>query len=210
MANRIMKYLIFIAFVFNGLFTTAALAQDRQEVVLTIKGVSSNDKLNHFNRAEELRQQGKYREAIEEYQKVLAPGELCGKESEAHYDIGICNIYIGKNDEAEHIFQEVIQTYPNNGETLAFSKYCLSWIDVQNRNYYPAIERLQQVLNAKIWTDPEFCSRAEFQIGRIYLAFINDYHKAQEVFDRVVIKYPNEKIMNHPFLDSAKKRLGMN
>ena len=125
-------------------------------------------------------------------------------------DIGICLIWLGKKDEAEAVFKEVISTYPNNGETVAYSKYCLSWIDVQRGNLHQAITRLQQTLDSRIWTDPEFCSRAEFQIGRIYQAFLHDYSKAQEVFERVVVKYPNEKIMDHPFLDGAKKRMGVN
>lgn len=127
-----------------------------------------------------------------------------------YYDIGICLIWLGKWDEAEAIFYEVIENYPNNGEAVAYSKYCLSWIDVQRGNLYAAIERLQQTLDSKIWTDPAFCSRAEFQIGRIYQSFLQDYEKAQEVFDRVVVKYPGGKIIDHPFLDGAKKRMGVN
>ena len=125
-------------------------------------------------------------------------------------DLKICLIWLGKWDEAEAIFKEVISTYPNNGEAVAYSKYCLSWIDVQRYNFDAAINRLQQTLDSKVWTDPEFCSRAEFQIGRIYQAFLQDHVKAQEVFDRVVVKYPGEKIMEHPFLDGAKKRMGVN
>jgi hypothetical protein len=93
---------------------------------------------------------------------------------------------------------------------VAYSKYCLSWIDVQRGNFDAAINRLQQTLNARIWTDAEFCARAEFQIGRIYQAFLQDHVKAQEVFDRIVVKYPGEKIMDHPFWDGAKKRMGVN
>ena len=207
MACRIIKYLILITLVLNGLIFTSILAQEKQEVVLTLKGVSSNEKMDHFNKAEELRLNGKYREAIKEYEKVLSPGEKCGKEYEAHYDIGICHIFIGKNDDAEAIFKKVIETYPNNGEAVAYSKYCLSWVDVQRENYYAAIDRIEKTLQAKTWMDSEFSSRAEFQIGRIYLAFLHDYKKAEYVFQAVLRKYPDSKITEHPFLQDAKSRM---
>jgi len=54
---------------------------------------------------------------------VILPGELCGKEAEAHYDIGICYAWLGKKDSAEVVFQQVIKAYADNAEALAYSQY---------------------------------------------------------------------------------------
>ena len=208
MNRRWIICLLLTLFVLCGLSSTTVFAQ--QEVIVTIKGSSSGDKLAHFELAEQLRNQNKFREAMAEYWKVLSPGELCGKEAEAHYDIGICYTWLGKKDDAEAIFQEVLQTYPNNAEVIAHTYYCLSWIDVQRCNFEAAINRLQETLNSRIWTDAEFCARAEFQIGRIYQAFLHDHEKAQEIFDRVLVNYPDAMIIEHPFFEGAKKRIGVN
>lgn len=189
---------------FWGLSGATLLAQNKQEIVVTITGISTGDKLIHFNKGEELRKQMKFYEAIEVYKQVIAPDEPCGKEAEAYYNIGICYTWMGKKDKAEAVFQEVLKTYPDDGEVIAYTKYGLSWIDVQRGNLYAAINRLQQTLDEKIYSDIEFCSRAQFEIGRIYLAFIHDYDRAEQAFRKVLEKYPNSKIAQHPFLEKVK------
>lgn len=194
-----------IGLVLHGLLVPALLGQNKQEVMVTIKGLSSADKSAHFYKGEELRNQMKFGDAIEEYKKVIGGGELCGKESEAYYDIGLCCLWLVKLDIAETIFRDVIDTYPYDREAVAYSKYCLSWIDVQKGRFRKAINRLQQVLAENLYPEKEFSARAQFQIGRIYLVFMHDYERAEEAFQRVLEKYPDSEITGHPFLQNLKR-----
>jgi len=143
----------------------------------------------------------KFREAIAEYQQVILPGDPCGKEAEAHYDIGLCYLWLMKLDTAVTVFHEVMKTYPDSNEVIAFSRYGLSWIDVQRGQFQQAIDRLQRTLDQNFYPDEEFCARAQFQIGRIYLVFLHDYDRAEQTFRKVMEQYPNAKIINHPFFD---------
>ncbi len=172
--------------------------------MVTIEPLSSSDKLLHFVKAETLRTNMKFREAIGEYRQVILPGEECGKEAEAHYDIGICYTWLGKKDSAEVIFQQVIKTYPDNMEVVAFSMYGLSWVDVQRGKFQPAIERLQQLLDRNVYPDKEFCARAQFEIGRIYLVFLHQAEQAEQAFRKVLANYPDAEVANHPFLAKLK------
>lgn len=187
---------------FLGFWSLSLLAQ--QQLVVTIEPLSSSDKLLHFAKAETLRTNMKFREAIGEYRQVILPGEICGKEAEAHYDIGICYTWLGKKDSAQVIFQQVIKTYPDNMEVVAFSRYGLSWVDVQRGKFQPAIERLQQLLDQTFYPDKEFCARAQFEIGRIYLVFLHQAEQAEQAFRKVLANYPDAEVANHPFLAKMK------
>jgi TolA-binding protein len=137
----------FITILFlNCLFIATPFAQDKQEIVVTINGISSGDKLTHFNNGESLRKQNKFFEAIEEYKQVISSGELCGKEAESHYNIGLCNTWFFELDKAEIVFHEVIKNYPDDDLATGNSEFCLAWIDVQKGNYNSAIDRLQNTL----------------------------------------------------------------
>lgn len=193
---------IMLTLLFLGFWSVSLMAQ--QELVLTIEPLSSSDKLLHFARAETLRTKMKFREAIGEYRQVILPGELCGKEVEAHYDIGICYAWLGKKDSAEVVFQQVIKAYADNAEVLAYSQYCLSWVDVQRGKFQPAIDRLQQLLDQNFYPDKEFCARAQFEIGRIYLVFLHQAEQAEQAFRKVLANYPDAEVANHPFLAKMK------
>jgi TolA-binding protein len=187
-----------------GWFGTKLLAQQKQELVVTIEPLSSSDKLLHFTKAEDFRKQMKFREAIAEYQQVILPGDPCGKEAEAHYDIGLCYLWLVKLDTAETVFHEVMKTYPDSNEVIAFSRYGLSWIDVQRGKFQDAIDRLQLTLDQKVYADKEFCAKAQFEIGRIYLVFLHNNDKAEQAFRRVLDDYPDAEIIKHPFLEKLK------
>ena len=210
MVHKLKIISLFIIFLFALIALSPLSAQEKQEVVLTISAAKSGEKMDAFNRAEALRRDQKFAEAMAEYQKVIQLGETCGKEAEAHYDIGICLIWLSKKDDAEAVFNEVLKRYPDNKEVMAYTKYCQSWIDVQRGGYEPAIARLQETLNQKTWTDEAFCSRALFQIGRIYLSFMQNRTSAEAVFSQVLAKYPDAEITNHPFLDNLKNGMSVN
>lgn len=195
---------ILIVLVGIGSVGTKLLAQQKQQLVVTIEPLSSSDKLLHFARAEDFRKQMKFREAIAEYQQVIMPGDPCGKEAEAHYEIGLCYLWLVKLDTAETVFHEVMKAYPDSNEVIAFSRYGLSWIDVQRKKFQDAIDRLQLTLDQKVSADKEFCAKAQFEIGRIYLVFLHNHEKAEQAFRRVLADYPDAEIINHPFLEKLK------
>ena len=204
MSKKINRYLIVNLLVFSWFLGTTLKAQNKQEITVTIEGISSTAMTEHFNKAEELRNNGKYDDAIEEYKKVVNGGEMCEKTAEAHYDIGLCYTWLGKKNDAEAVFKEVLKKYPGNKKVVAFTKYCLSWVDVQKGNYESAIDRLQRTLDENSYPDEEFCSRAQFQIGRIYQAYMHEYEKAESAFKIVLEKYPNSKITGHAFFEKLK------
>lgn len=121
-------------------------SQKTQEIVIPIEGTSSGEKASHFEKGEFFRTQMRFADAIREYRKVILPGELCDKESEAHYNIGLCYTWLGKLDSARIVFEEVIRTYPHDGIAVGWAQYGLTWVDIQKGKYQQAIERLQNKL----------------------------------------------------------------
>ena len=204
MSQRLNIYSVLIAIIFIGLCVTTILSQNKQEIIVTIEGISSNNKLTHFYNAEQLRKQMKFSEAIEEYEQVISPGELCGKESEAYYNIGLCYTWLGELEQAVSVFNNVIDSYKDDGKAVAFAEYGLAWIDVQMKNFEKAIYRLQQALDKKICSDVEHNAVMQFEIGRIYLVYLDDYKQAEQNFLILLDKYSNSKITNHPFLKDIK------
>lgn len=183
-----------ITLIINGLFVPPVMPQNKQEVVVTIDKIEQN-----FNYGEELRKQMKFNEAIEEYQMVLTSGESPEKEAEALYNVGLCYTWLFELDKAEAVFYEVIKTYPDNGQAVGYSEFCLAWIDVQRRNYNNAIERLEQTLEKNI-NDMELNAKVQFEIGRIYSLYLLDYGRAREAFQKVMALYPNSSTAEHPWL----------
>jgi len=87
---------------------------------------------------------------------------------------------------------------------LAFSRYGLAWVDVQRGKFQQAIERLQLLLDENSYPDKEFCARAQFEIGRIYLVFLHHPEQAGQAFQKVLAHYPDSEVSNHPFLTKLK------
>ena len=182
-------------------------SQKMHAIVVTIEEISSDEKAAHFDSGEALRGKMRFRDAIREYRKVITPGEPCGKESEAHYNIGLCYTWLGKLDSAAVIFEEVINTYPDDGRAMGWARYGLAWVDAQKGNYDQAINLLQETLDSQVCPDRELNALILFQIGRIHLSYLNDLSKAREIFQRVLKEYPGTKITDHPFLEGLKKEM---
>jgi len=181
------------------------IAQNFQEIIVTIEKIPSEEKLLHFNNGEKYREQMRFREAISEYKKVIDKGSSCTKESEAHYNIGLCHTWLGNLDSAEAVFNTIISAYQSDGLAIGFTQFGLAWIDVQREEFDRAIQRLQQTLDSKVCPNREHNAMIQFQIGRIYMNYLNDMEKAREVFKLVLEKYPNTEITNHPYLDGLKQ-----
>lgn len=184
-----------------ALFTLMNLnAQNRQEIVVVLEKSLSDEKLAEFNRGEELRKQMDFVNAISAYKNVITGDNKCGKESEAHYNIGLCYTWLGKPDSAKICFNDVINTYEDDGLAYGFAEYGLAWLEFQRKEYQKAISRLRQVLDSKKCQDKEHNAQMLFQIGRIYLSGLHDRDAANETFKTVLTEYPDTEIAGHPFL----------
>ena len=204
MSKRSYIYIFIILLVFSLVFGTNIFAQEKQEIVVTIETISPNIDNPDFLKGEELRKQFKMNDAITEYQKVVNSDEPDEVKVEADYRIGICYTWMGKINDAESKFKEVLKTYPNHVNKVAASQYCLAWVEIQQGKFYQAIDRLQKTLDDNICKDEEICSKTQFQIGRIYLSFLNDYEKAKAAFSKVSEKYPESKAADHQFIKRLK------
>lgn len=152
-----------------------------------------------------LRKAFKFNEAIPYYQNVVdMDGIYSNLKAEAQYYIGLCTIWKGEFDKAENIYQQMLQTYDDDGEAVANSQYCLAWLEVQNEEYYSAIDRLQNMLNVKTCYDEELYARTQFKIGNVYLSFLNNRAKANEAFRKVMSDYPDSYEARHPYLDPLR------
>ena len=172
--------------------------QKVQEVTVTIQGLNSEEKLVHFNKGEEYRKSMKFEQAIGEYYQVITPGDICGKESEAHYNMALCYTWLGEYEKAKEVFNQVIETYPDDGMALGFARYGLAWVAVQKEEYKTAINILQKTLDENICKDYEHKAMMQFKIGHIYLSYLNDAQKAKEAFSVLYEKYPDSKIASQP------------
>ena len=95
----------------------------------------------------------------------------------------------------------MLEKYPDDGKSKAYAEYCIAWVEIQKRDYYGAIARLESILENKTCDDTELYARSQFQIGRIYLSYLNDWDKSEEPFRKVVANYTNATILSHPFLE---------
>ena len=174
---------------------------DDKEIVVTIGGPDRSV----LEDGDALRKSFKFREAIEYYQNVLDDEDADIEiKKEAKYNIGLCLIWLGEYDEAGEVFNEMLSAYSDDGNATGYAQYCLAWIEVQEGKYHEAVARLQNKLAEKNCTDIELCARTQFKIGKIYLAFIDDYEKAQEAFQKVLQDYPDTKIAGHPYVKADK------
>jgi len=123
--------IITIIVVYLTMFISSLCAQNRQEIEIIIDSLPGGDKENHYYKGEELREKFQFEAAIYEYQQVLSGGELCGLESKAHYNIGLCYTWLQLSDEARKTFMEVIQLYPKEDLAVAFAEYGIAWIDTR-------------------------------------------------------------------------------
>lgn len=198
-----LKIVVFFL-VFNHLIIPALFAQVNTEITLTINSVPTTETSLQFENAEKLRGELKFEEAVQEYEKVINSKEETELKSEASYNIGLCYTWLNDFDNADLHFKKVLNEHKNDPLAVSFAQYGLSWLKVQEGKYYEAIEILETELNRNECKDYEHNAVMLFKIGKIYLNYLQDIPKAEEIFARVKENYPDAKIMNHPYLSDSK------
>jgi tetratricopeptide (TPR) repeat protein len=186
----------------SGESTKATTTAPDNEIVLTI-GTADRSALNE---GDTLRKARKYNEAIAAYQKALdTQGIAQSVRAEADYDIGLSHLWLGEYDKAQTIYTHMFNIYKNDPNAIAYAKYSIAWIEVQQGQFTSAIQILQSVLAEGKCTDKELCSRTQFQIGKIYLSFLKNKEEGLRALRMVVLNYPGTKIYNHPWLSPLKE-----
>ncbi len=197
---------IFLFIVLCFLNINSAYSQNIQEIELVIGNYTANEKLDFFNSGDSLRLKFEMRKAITEYEKVISGDDLCGKESKALYNTGLCYTWLQKFDLAREYFNKVESIYPDDKTATAYAQYGLAWVDTKEGYYNNAINRLEQKLNEKNCPDSEHNAVMQYQIGRIYLVYLNDQDKANEAFRKVYKNYTDSKIVDHYYMKQYKMK----
>ena len=120
--------------------TSETVAEPGNEIVATIGEVDRSA----IALGDTLRKQRKFNEAIAEYQKVLeTQGIPVSLKAEAEYNIGLSRTWLGEYDQAETMFNRVIDVYKDDPNAVGYAQYCIAWVEVQKGKYREAISRLE-------------------------------------------------------------------
>lgn len=104
---------------------------------------------DHLSRGTQLMQQELFEAAASEFQKAF---ELNSKDPRAHFELGVCLLSLGRNDEARRQFEQV--------EKLAgdsrYVTYYLGRLDLLSNDFSSAIKRLGSVTESPPFPDTAF------------------------------------------------------
>ena len=173
------------------------VAEPGNEIVVTISAVDRSA----IAEADTLRKHFKFKEAIAEYQKALEKQGLpVSLKAEAEYDIGLSHIWLNENDQAEAVFNRMLNEYKSDQNAVGYAQYCLAFIEVQEKKYMEAIARLKNSVATGNITDRELAARTQYLIGRTYLMFLDDVPNAQKAFQVIKTSYPDTRMGKYPFV----------
>ncbi len=113
--------------------------------------------------------------------------------AQKQYEIALNYIKLGDLKRAEEQLKRVIDNYPTAGTSVSWAEYCLAWMDIHKDKFRSAIDKLQAIVDKDISKDDEVYAYAYYQIGRIYIAFLQDKVKADAAFGKVLELYPDSK-----------------
>jgi len=190
-------------FVFSRRNVTAeTVAEPGNEIVVTIGEVDRSA----IALGDTLRKQREFNEAIAEYQKVLeTQGIPVSLKAEAEYNIGLSRTWLGEYDQAETMFNRMIDVYKDDPNAVGYAQYCIAWVEIQKGKYREAITRLERSLASRNITDRELAARTQYLVVRTYFMFLNDPLHAKAAFQKVRATYPETRIANYPFIASLNR-----
>jgi tetratricopeptide (TPR) repeat protein len=187
-----------------GVFATSrrdvkaeAVTEPGNEIVVTIGEVDRSA----IAEADTLRKQFKFKEAIAEYQKVLeTQGLPLSLRAEAEYNIGLSHTWLGEYDQAEAVFNHMLDTYKDDPNAVGYAQYCIAWVEIQKGQYQGAIARLEQSITAGNITDRELAARTLYLEGRTYLMFLDNHTNASAIFQKIRSIYPDTRIGKYRYI----------
>jgi tetratricopeptide (TPR) repeat protein len=171
------------------------VSEPANEIVVTIGEIDRSA----IAEADTLRKHFQFREAIAEYQKMIEKqGVPVSLKAEAEYNIGLSHTWLGEYDKAEAVFNRILETYKDDPNAVGYAQYCIAWIKTQKGSYKEAISLLEGSLSTMNLTDKELAARIQYQIGKIYLMFLNNPESARAMFQKILTVYPDTRVASHP------------
>ena len=140
--------------------------------------------------------EGKYQEAIDDYQKVidLYPDAKVGQD--AYFYMGWAYERLGKYDEAIARLEEAIDLYPRN-ENAANSQIYIGQIAYANNDMASAVDAYQKVADNSGY-DYDTRRAAQYSVGKIYEDG-GDADLAAEAYQKLITGFPEpHKEATHP------------
>lgn len=173
------------------------VAEPGNEIVVTIEEVDRSAIVE----ADTLRKQFKFKEAIVEYQKILkTQGLPVSLRAEVEYDIGLSHTWLGEYEQAEAVFNRMLDEYKDDPNAVGYAQYCIAWIEIQKGKYKEAIARLEKSIVAGNITDRELAARILYLEGRTHLMFLDNHTTASAIFQEIRSSYPDTRIGKYPYI----------
>ncbi len=173
------------------------VATPGNEIVVTIGEIDRSA----IAEADTLRKHFKFKEAIAEYQKMLEKQGLpVSLRAEAEYNIGLSHTWLGEYEQAEAVFNRMLETYKDDPNAMGYAQYCIAWIEIQKGKYRKAIVRLERSIAAWNITDRELAARTLYLEGRTYLMFLDDSANARVEFQKIRSSYPDTRIGKYHYI----------
>jgi len=61
--------------------------------------------------------------------------------AEAEYNIGLSCTWLGEYDQAEAVFNRILDTYKDDPNAMEYAQYCIVRVEIQKEKYREAIAR---------------------------------------------------------------------
>ncbi len=170
-----------------------------------------------FNLGYELYQEGKYKEAIREFEKLVKYFPKSKYAPEAQFYIGQAYEKLGDYYRAFKAYQKIIETYPYTSRvdeviSLEYKIGNLYFVRSNKKRKLidrfsfsddnaKAIEIFQKVVENAPYS--EYAPIAQFKLGLVYKR-IKDYSNAEEAFKKLITNYPTSELVDDAIIQLAK------
>lgn len=77
---------------------------------------------------------------------------------------------------------------------IGYCEYNLALLEIQKSKFNEAIDRLENIITPQNVEFEDLLSRAQYQIGRTHLYFLNDRETAKQHLNAVKEDYPDSQI----------------
>ena len=170
-----------------------------------------------FNLGYKLYQEGKYKEAIREFEKLVKYFPKSKYAPEAQFYIGQAYEKLGNYYRAFKAYQKIIDTYPYTSrvdEVISLEYKIGNLYFVRSNRERKLIERISfsddntkaiEIFQKVVENAPygEYAPLAQFKLGLVYKR-IKDYTNAEEAFKKLITNYPTSELVDDAILQLAK------
>lgn len=163
-----------------------------QELTVVLHGGELSD-ADRLAQGDQFWNQGEIEMAAREYRQVAEGSGVSGLENKARYRLGLCYLRQGNSEAATRCWAKVIAGEAPDPDAVAWSQYCLAWLDAAQGKAEDALSKLQGIIDAQLAKDTEIYAWSYYQIGRIQQQVRHDLVKADAAYSKVMTLYPSSK-----------------